>query len=483
MILKNKCIYILVDTDCDGMLSSSLAYRFIIENYPQITPIPVFHKNPKSHSLDDVIDDLLKLEPSFLWIPDAGSLDKNNCKILKDEGWIVICSDHHLSVESDNPYATVVNNQFGDKVDKCGSGTLVTWQFCNYLKPKSVNKYISYVALSILSDSMDLKSPQNATFIKKGKERIHKNLLPFVEKFIKDRYNNKDYSFNLINKFNACIRYGSQEDKEELFDCLVGKKQATEEFFAKLKSIHRRQNADKKKLVDEVLSDYSEDSRNYLIVKLPKSTSISGLVANDLLHRLNKSIFVLTEKEDCFSGSFRSKAHMKDILEQSGLTTMQAGHQGAGGTSFTKENESQLRAYLDTVLSSYEPHTEVLLSTRINTIPNDIFSLVEPYKHLYGQGIVKPLIHIQRFKVNGSMWRELGRGQTIKISLNDIEFIHFFVSNEKKRELFVGEDVDYELELVGEIALNEWNGEVAPQVVIDKFEVYEVKETDWDDLF
>ena len=54
-----------------------------------------------------------------------------------------------------------------------GSGTLVTWHFIHKLDEKLANKYISYVFISILSDSMSLLSDENRTFADRGIIEIH----------------------------------------------------------------------------------------------------------------------------------------------------------------------------------------------------------------------------------------------------------------------------------------------------------------------
>ena len=126
-IESNKTIYVLIDSDMDGSLSSSLFHVYVKTISPNTKIIPLFHhKNPKAHGLGDkeIMKQLKSSDPSLLVLLDAGSQDKKECAQLKKLGYEVICSDHHFFKEW-NDECVLVNNHASPRVINkglCGAG-------------------------------------------------------------------------------------------------------------------------------------------------------------------------------------------------------------------------------------------------------------------------------------------------------------------------------------------------------------------------
>ena len=82
---------------------------------------------------------------------------------------------------------------------------------------------------------------------------------------------------------------------------------------------------------------------------------------------------------------------------------------------------------------------------------------------------------------------QLGKNKTtIKFHYNGIDYIKFFVSHEEQdTKWFIGESIDLKVEVIGEFGVNEWNGRISPQCVINDFEVNKVvkKTLTWEDIF
>lgn len=470
-INQNNPIYLLVDCDTDGYCSSSIMYLFLKEVNNKIDITPIFHdKNPKSHGLVDneVMEYLKGQEPSLLIIPDAGTNDVKGCQELSNLGYEIIILDHH-NIEEDNPYAIVVNNQVGG-MNKMGSGGLVTWHFCNYLNPKKCKNLISYVMVSLIGDSMNMQSYENATFTKWGKRRIHKNLRPFIKELNSGFEINKDYAFGIIPKINATIRFGEKEDKENLFYALVGEFNY-QDIIVKMKSLHSKQNNKKNEMADKILSSL-DNQKGYVLYEAKESNPINGLSANVILDKTKKPTFIVTRKGDLMFGSVRSNmSGLRDELNNTGLFVYNSGHGGVFGTCFHVDKKEEIENYLSSRMCDLEPVREVFGSYRINNTPKEIFALQDEYKEILGNGLdIK--VHIDKFNVNGLNIKELGANKlTIKFTKNGIDFIMFFVSKEKKEDLFVGQDVDYKLEIIGTPQINEFMGNKKPQIVIEEYEV------------
>ena len=163
-------IAILVDSDNDGLCSTTIIYTFLKQQNANVQTFQ--HNEAKAHGLtktskDTVIDDIIAWEPSLLIIPDA-SADEYCCKELKQHGCEVVILDHHNYDFNNNPYAVIVNCLQQPNTNQSASGSLVTAKFCQrYAELYKVKcpDYTDLVAMSLISDVMDLTSMENRQYI------------------------------------------------------------------------------------------------------------------------------------------------------------------------------------------------------------------------------------------------------------------------------------------------------------------------------
>lgn len=455
-------------------MSSSIMYIFLKRLNPNVDIIPLFHSG-KQHGVSDkeVLKYLKKQTPSLLITPDSSSSNVKECKILKELGWEILVGGEHHEIEASNPYAVVVNNQMGNVANRYGSGGLVTWKMCSYINKDLCKDLISYVMISLIGDSMNMTSDENYTFAHWGKKRIHKNLQPFIDELNKgETESNKSYSYGCVTNINSLIRLGDMKEKEELFKALIGEADPSN-IIARCKYYHNKQSTDSKKLMETV--DIVYDGKA-MICKLSEKTTLTGLVANKLMSEYNKPILLVHDREDgCCDGSVRSPIDIRDMLNDSKLFNYNSGHSFAFGTSYNKSNEQDIIDYLDTSIVDCEPCIDVITSTTIKNIPSKLFHLNKAYNDVFGMNIPIPIYHIQPFTIFNTDISILGKGNTIKFSYQGIDFIMFFVSNKLKEELYIGENKKkIRIECLVELSLNEWNGRVKPQCIIQKLEVKEI---------
>lgn len=163
-------IAVLVDPDNDGLCSTTIIYTFLKQQNANIQTFQ--HNEAKAHGLtktskDTVIDDIIAWKPSLLIIPDA-SADGYCCKELKRHGCDVIFLDHHSCNFNNNLYAIIVNCLQQPNTNQCASGALVTSKFCqrySQLYKVGCPDYTDLVAMSLVSDVMDLTSMENRQYI------------------------------------------------------------------------------------------------------------------------------------------------------------------------------------------------------------------------------------------------------------------------------------------------------------------------------
>ena len=483
-IINNQKLYLLVDCDMDGYLSSSMFYSYYKEVNRNIDIIPMYHKK-KTHGLSDneIMDYLLSVTPSCLIILDAGTNDTKECQVLKDKGWSILVADHHKQ-EIQNPYCILINNQISVNVTNKGlSGTGVTWKilrvYDNMFHLNYSNKYISYVFISIISDSMDIRYYENYSFIKWGKLNIHKNLKPFVE-ILNKGDTNKDYSFGLIPCCNSLIRLGSLEDKNNLFRAFCGELNNTESIISRCKTLHNKQSVQIKKIIDSDLIQII-NLKKVILARIDIDSPLTGLIANKLMSKYNQPIILVhsnnIDGKEVYMGSARSPLYfdLKTFLLNSNLFEFCQGHSYAFGLAYDKTKEQDIISYLNTADIPSEATETVLISDELNYIPNDVFAFVEQYRQYFGNGIPIPLIHIKPFLIYNMDIRIMGKSNNvIKFHKFGIDFLMFFVNQEIKNKLFLedNQNIPLKVELIGEPSINYFRNTKTMQCIINKIEIH-----------
>lgn len=439
--------------------------------------IPILHDS-KKHGLTENVMNILSFgnEPKLLWIPDAGTNDTEQCKILKEKyNYTIVISDHHLQSQ-DNPYAIIVNNQMSPNVtNKEGCGCLVTWHCIHNIDSYLASQLISYVMVATLGDGMNLTSQENRCFVKWGRMKIHPNLQPFVTALNKDD-TNRGFSYGMIPCLNSMIRLGTLKEKEQLFCTLCG--ETTNEIFdiasipfdvndviERCKYYHSKQQTDSAKLADSLKIN---DDKNVIISEI-KNTPLTGLVANKIMNKYNKPTILVHKKDNQYIGSMRSPIEFSDIINKSDVAKC-VGHKEAAGIFIDIDNIDKFKEYIYHLTLS-EPYTDVLISSRVNSLPSDLYSLKSIGNELWGNGISEPTFHIYDIYINSSDIRELGANKlTIKFTYQDVDFIHFFTSNKLKEELHMDKPTKIVLNVIGTLDWNIWKDKKTKQVIMDKIE-------------
>lgn len=177
----------------------------------------VLHEG-KQHGLNDQIDFLLQKDYSLVLIPDAGSNDVEECKILNKNNIPIIILDHHIC-DLDNPYAFVINNQPSLYSNKDLSGVGVVWQFCRYvddlLDKNFANQYLDLVALGLDADMMSMRNYETKYLINKGLSQVKNPFISYMHEKNKFSLGEKltpiGVAFYIAPFVNAIVRSGTLE--------------------------------------------------------------------------------------------------------------------------------------------------------------------------------------------------------------------------------------------------------------------------------
>lgn len=479
---KNNKVTLICDSDADGILSSSMIFRFLVHEGLNKDNIKVLFHEGKQHGIEDWMIQEIKEWSNYLIVPDAGTNDVMQCKELSDSVKILIL-DHH-NIDEENPYAIVVNNQAQENLnhDLCGTGVAFKFITAYYNPPIDMlpeepffndlsYKFMSdMVAVANIGDVMDMCSFENRTFNYFALNIITTPFLKFlVNSEIGDIPTPTDIAFKIIPLLNAVCRLEDcAGEKTQLFMSFADMTQTEDDYKITLDMCKWARNKQRSE-VNKILNEHEnsiEEYENFDILYVPK-TPYTGLIANKLLDKYNKVVFVVHKEGNLINGSARSPIGFKKILGESGLMTTNKGHDKAWGIAWEEENTEKLYEYIESLTLEFKNDIEVCQSFPANNIPNNIFYEFESYEELWGTGLPAPLFYIHDIHLNGKDIKSIGaNGTTIQFSIGQVKFIQFFVSKEKQETLGIGQDIDITFDVVGTLERNVFMNRSYKQCVI-----------------
>lgn len=506
---SNSTIVIVQDADLDGICSTVILYQYLSNLNPNWNIRILIHKGKeRGLSDEDVMNDIILLHPDLVFVPDAGTNDKIQAEELckADIGLVVI--DHH-NYDTPIEKGILINNQNPNyKVQRDGSGTLVTHKFLQAMDIEFNLNWSSFcidlVALSLISDSMNMNNMENRTYYHYGLETIdcvqNEFLRQCMFKFIGDKeYTQRDIAFKIVPKFNSIVRSKDQILKQRLIYAFLGQDNI-EEVLDLCAEAHKNQIETVNNIIEANVGKIKEITDNNLIVlscdDMPRS--YSGLIAGKIMNMCNNKPTIVGKIIDNeFIGSLRSPIPLQEDLDKNELIEWCHGHQESAGICIKEENITPLIDYYNGLQLSYSPQIDVLKSYSINDIPNYLFDEFGANMDvIWGKGLEQPKFHIT-LEYNPIDFTIMGKSKTtLKLKQNGIDIMWFFTDKKKKEKLKIGyinEDGDfienpfvdtiYKLEIIGTLGINVWNNRTTNQIIVEDFEVKEKKIIKPSDLF
>lgn len=475
----NIQIGIVTDSDGDGNLSAAIAY-LLCKEFGKKEPIVLFHSG-KQHGIQDLMQDIIDAHIDFLILPDSSSNENDACLELEQHKCTCLVLDHHI-IEQENKHAVVVNPYRADNAPNINtdiSGTGVVEKFACALG--STQSFKDLVAVSLISDICSLRSPENRKYVYDG---LTNPTNPFIQYCLEHCCNRgvnpEGVAFGIAPLANALARSDDQSTKRLFFDALIGKIEP-EAAVKAMKAVKSKQDYQVKKVVDK-LSDELDTSHKVIIgFGEPENKSYLGLVANKFCGKYNKPTFLLRELNNTtWSGSMRSPVDLLEIINESGLAKCQ-GHDAAAGITVKKSNLKRFARFLDGLDLDVEPDIEVAAQIEPNNITHNLANVCVENNILWGKDVNKPLFHCILTTPQIYVYRN--RSTTVKLVQDGIEFIKFFVSNEEASEFESAQGKS--IEVVVSLGLNEYNGQIKPQAIIERYEIIDKKENeiDWSEYF
>ena len=494
--------YIICDSDLDGIVSTVIVYQYMKALNENWDIKILIHEGKERGLQDETIFQHLKNEPRpFLIIPDAGTNDREQANKLLDIDILVL--DHH-DIETPIEHGILINNQannfdFPTPISKKGSGSLVAWMFLSALDARLNNNWANYlidlVALSLVSDVMDMTDQQNRIFYHYGLETIdciqNSFLKAIIERFIGDTaYSQRDISFKIVPKFNSIIRTKNQELKYQIIDAFVNNYDDYSSILDLCTECHKNQIEIVTNIIERHEKEINEISKNNLVVfscdDMPRN--YSGLVAAKISDICDGKPTIVGKNIDGeLLGSLRSPIPLRNDLDKNELVSWAMGHEESCGIGIPINNVQPLVDYYNTLKLSYEPHIDVLQSYSIENIPDYIYDVFDQSTDvLWGKGIPKPLFEVHNIIIHPNDIQILGGNKrTLKMFCNGLNILIFNATKQDKKDLGI-EDIDnpktepIKLSCVGTLSINNYVSKYGKvytnnQMIVDSYEIHKIK--------
>lgn len=513
-INNNDKILIQIDSDCDGYTSAAALINYLHKICPAFVENNISYRvhEGKQHGilLNSIGDDI-----KLVIAPDSSSNDYEEHKQLKEYGIDVLVIDHH-EADKISQYACIINNQLCDYPTKSLSGVGMVYKFCSYLDELMNVTYaddlLDLVALGLIADMMDLRDYETKRLIDKGLNHI---INPFIRTMINRdvfHFSNGitpiDVAFYIAPLVNAVTRVGTEEEKLVLFEsmldfkgyelipstkrgCSGSAEPRVEQACRNCTNIKNRQTRTRDatlETIEALIKTNNLLNNKLLIIQLDNiaaDRNLTGLIANQLMSKYQRPVLILNKVFHnngtiTWEGSGRGydKSSLKDFrqfCQDTGLVMYAEGHPNAFGCGITDDKIQLFITVTNEVLKNVQfipSYTVDFIYHNIDVKPEDITDIAT-LKNLWGQGIEEALIALEDVPVTAENLNLMAKDKnpTLKITLPNKISIIKFKSSEKEFEKLYTEHGKVSINIIGRCSINEWNGIITPQILVEDYEI------------
>jgi len=478
---RGETIGIFGDYDCDGITGVAQIVRFFRRHsvHPHVILPHRVHDGYglKRHTMETFgvhgITLLITVDTGITAVAEIGEAKKK-------WGIDVVITDHHHLQEELPPAFAILHPLLAPAFPPpYPSGAGVAHALIRGLEGERWEGSETDHALAMIGtigDLVELKGT-NRTLVQQGLIALHEltsgPLALFADSVRtgKNPLTSTDIAFRLAPRINAA---GRMEDPSIALTALLEGGEA----LARLSSLNTRRQESTAKLLEESyrLLGLPERFDLSVVATLPPllcsaspafPEGIIGLIAGRLTEMYGRPSFVTSISDGECTASLRSVSayHITEGLERvSDLLSTFGGHAQAAGCTFTLKNLEELQRRLTEDVAAHTNPEDLRPALEIDAIlnPNDIsISFCEQLRHLepFGQGNPEPFFLLKNIRLEQP--RRVGKeGAHLQGRIAGFKVIGFRLGH-------LSDDAARPLDVVCKLSIDTWNGNRAPQLIIE----------------
>lgn len=395
----------------------------------------------------------------------------------------VIVTDHHeLPSELPSAYAIIHPKHPEGKYpfsDLAGVG--VAFKVATALLDELPVEFLDLVAIGTIADLVSL-TDENRVLVKMGlqairtSERIGLSTLIQAIGLKKESINEENIGFAIGPRLNALGRLGEAAPGVELMSTFD--EVAAEGIVQHIDN----QNNERKEIVNRITKEAFElidlNENIHIVAKSDWHEGVLGIVAGRIMQDTGKPTIVLTvnEQTGLAKGSGRSVASFNlfdSLNEIRELFTHFGGHHMAAGMTLPVENITKVKEHIKNYLNKndidFSQGQELVIDAPLE-VNQATVAFVQQLATLAPFGTDNPIPNFLFAKAQVEQLRQIGTDNAhLKCQLNQsgqlLDVIAFQMGNQID-ELTIGKT-----SFVGQLSINEWNGNKKPQLMVTDFSV------------
>jgi single-stranded-DNA-specific exonuclease len=489
-ITEGEHIRVYGDYDADGVTSTAIMIRLFTEMGAVFdTYIP--HRSKEGYGLNlAAIDLAVEAGVRLLITVDNGISAVDQIAYASERGIDVVVTDHHEPPEVLPAAIAIVNPKQKDcpYPFKGLSGAGVAFKLAHALLGRPVLEYADLAAIGTIADLMPL-TDENRVIARLGLEQMRHRPVPGIRALAKvsglklEDLTSGRIGFSLAPRLNAGGRLEHADSAVKLLIAI------NDELAESLASDLDRLNGERQALVEQTTieadalwhsqcaADVGRQMKVIVLVKEGWNAGIAGLVASKLVERYYRPVFILAT--DLNTGMCKGSARSIDgfdlyaaLTDCAALMEHYGGHQAAAGMTISRENVEELADRLHLLAEKWLSEEDWLPKRRVDLTIGlqditlkavDQLASLEPF----GYGNPTPRVVIPDVTIRES--RTMGKDNkhlriTVEQAGLSLEAVAFGMGEQRNR-LAPGTRVD----LLGELSVNEWNGNRKVQVMCQDF--------------
>ena len=479
------------DYDADGITSTTVMMNVLLDLGAEVSfCIP----NRFSHGYgpnEELFRKAHKEGVKLIITVDNGISGIEPIRLAKELGMDVIVTDHHEAGEELPPADVIIHPRVPEGHYPFGelAGVGVAFKLAHALYGEVPDHLFEYAAIGTIADLVPLVG-ENRYIVQQGLSQLRSSVSPWVRTLceiakVKQREIDEDsVGFYFGPRLNAIGRLG---DADPGVHFLMSESVAEAVEGAKLL---QKKNVERKDIVKTITEEAIEmiesnttisDSLVLVVAKEGWNPGVIGIVASRLVEKYYRPAIVLSidpEKKTA-KGSGRSIEgfHLyQELAKNREIISHFGGHPMAAGMTFSMEHVDELRNRLHQQAQQCLTE-EMLIPKLLIDVPLDISEItvdaIEDIKKLgpFGTGFSKPVYSLQNVQIRSM--RKIGADENhLKLELEDphgtIDAIGFNMGH-----LFDEMTYGVKLSFVGDLQINEWQGNKKPQFMLSDVQTNE----------